>query len=142
MIRLNRFLRIRLLKKSNDQLLTGLGALLLREGRISEHLIDQSADLPVSATYVRRFGSMRQAYALIGYKEFRNIPAVRKTQFRLRRIRRAVFSQVLRIFKNQATAIQEKGGSRQALRFHDGVKVSVSIYRYVNYGFGSRWIIP
>lgn len=130
------------LRKSNDELLSGLRALLLREGRISEHLIDQSLDLPVSATFIRRFGSMRQAYALIGYKEFRNIPAVRKTQFRLRRIRRAVFSQILRKFKNQATAIQERGGSRQALRFHDGVKVSVSICRYVNYGFGSRWVIP
>jgi hypothetical protein len=28
------------------------------------------------------------------------------------------------------------------LRFHEGVNVSVSICRYVNYGLGSRWIIP
>jgi DNA invertase Pin-like site-specific DNA recombinase len=130
------------LNKSNDELLAGLRALLLHEGRISEHLIDQSPDLPVSATYIRRFGSMRQAYALIGYKEFRNIPQVRQTTFRLRKIRRSVFSQILRIFKNQVTAIQERGGSRQALRFHDAVKVSVSVCRCVNYGFGTRWIIP
>jgi len=128
--------------KSNDELLAELRALLLREGRISEHLIDQSPDLPVSATYIRRFGSIRQAYALIGYKEFRNMPAVRETKLRLSKTRGAVFSQILRIFKNQMIAIQERGGNRQALRFHDGVKVSVSICRFVNYGFGSRWIIP
>lgn len=128
--------------KSNDQLLAGLRALLLREGRISEHLIDQSPDLPVSATYIKRFGGIRQAYALIGYKEFRNIPAVRKTQSRIGKIRRSVLGQIVRTFKNQVTAIQERGGSRKALRFQDGLKVSVSICRWVNYGAGPRWVIP
>src|SRR5258706_15996386 len=45
-------------------------------------------------------------------------------------------------FRKQVMAIQERGGTRHALRFHDGVKVSVSICRCVNHGFGSRWIIP
>jgi DNA invertase Pin-like site-specific DNA recombinase len=137
-----KILKASTLNKSNDELLAGLRALLSREGRISEHLIDQSPGLPVSATYIRRFGSLRQAYALIGYKEFRNIPGVRKTKVQLRKIRHSVFRQVLRIFRNQVMAIQERGGTRQALRFHDGVKVSVSICRCVNHGFGSRWIIP
>jgi len=128
--------------KSNEELLAGLRRLLLREGRPSEHLIDQSPDLPSSLTYKKRFGGLRRAYALIGYREFRNIPAVRRTKLRLRKIRRSVFRQILRIFKKQVMAIQERGGSRQALRFRDGVKVSVSICRCVNYGFGSRWVIP
>ena len=137
-----KILRDSTFNKSNDELLAGLRALLLREGRISEHLIDQSPDLPVSATYNRRFGSMRQAYALIGYKEFRNIPGIRKTKLSLNKIRHTVFSQILRIFKNQVIAIQERGGNRQALRFLDGVKVSVSVCRCVDYGYGLRWIIP
>jgi DNA invertase Pin-like site-specific DNA recombinase len=127
--------------KSNEELLEGLRALLLREGRISEHLIDQSPDLPSSLTYNKRFGGLRQAYALIGYQEFRNIPAVLRTRLRLTAVRRSVFSQILRIFKHQATAIQERGGSRQAIRFHDGLKMSVSICRCVDYGSGLRWII-
>jgi DNA invertase Pin-like site-specific DNA recombinase len=137
-----RILKNSTLNKSNDELLAGLRALLVREGRISEHLIDHSPDLPVSATYIRRFGGMRQAYALIGYKEFRNIPGMRETKLRLRKVRHSVFTQILRIFKNQEIALQERGGSRQALSFYDGVKVSVSICRCVNYGFGSRWIVP
>lgn len=127
--------------KSNEELLEGLRALLLREGRISEHLIDQSPDLPNSLTYNRRFGGLRQAYALIGYSEFRNIPAVRRTKLRLTAIRRSVFSQILRIFKHQVTVIQERGGSRRAIRFYDGLKISVSVCRCVEYGFGPRWII-
>jgi DNA invertase Pin-like site-specific DNA recombinase len=129
------------LHKSNEDLLEGLRALLLREGRISEHLIDQSPDVPSSLTYNKRFGGLRQAYALIGYREFRNTPAVRRTKLRLTKIRRSVFCQILRIFRHQVTAIQERGGSRQAMRFHDGVKISVSICRCVDYGFGPRWII-
>jgi DNA invertase Pin-like site-specific DNA recombinase len=127
--------------KSNEELLAGLRALLLREGRISEHLIDGSPDLPSSLTYNKRFGGLRQAYALIGYREFRNIPAVQRTKLRLTTIRRSVFRQILRIFKNQVTAIQERGGSRQAMRFRDGVKISISICRCVDYGFGPRWVI-
>jgi DNA invertase Pin-like site-specific DNA recombinase len=127
--------------KSNEELLSGLRALLVREGRISEHLIDQSPDLPSSLAYNRRFGGLRQAYALIGYREFRNIPAVRRTRLRLSTIRRSVFRHILRVFKNQVTAIQERGGSKQAMRFHDGVKISISICRCVDYGSGLRWII-
>ncbi len=134
-------LRNSTIHKSNEELLAGLRALLLREGRISEHLIDQSQDLPSSLTYHQRFGGLRQAYALIGYKEFRNIPAVRRTKLRLATIRRSVFRQILRTFEHQVTAIQERGGSKQAMRFHDGVKISISICRCVDYGFGLRWII-
>ena len=96
----------------------------------------------IEQTYIRRFGSMRQAYALIGYKEFRNMPAVRETKLRTRKTLRAVFRQILRTFKGQVEAIQERGGNQQALRFHDGVKVSVSICRCVDYGFGLKWVIP
>jgi hypothetical protein len=70
----------------------------------------------IEQTYIRRFGSMRQAYALIGYKEFRNMPAVRETKLRTRKTLRAVFRQILRTFKGQVEAIQERGGNQQALK--------------------------
>jgi DNA invertase Pin-like site-specific DNA recombinase len=127
--------------KSNDDLLEGLRALLLREGRISEHLIDQSLDLPVSETYIRRFGGLRQAYALVGYKENRNIPEMLHTRINHYKLRQSVFRQISRIFRSQVLAIQERGGVRQALRFQDGIKVSVAICQFVNWsGSGSRWL--
>ncbi len=137
-----KLLRESTLHKSNDELLAGLRELLLREGKISEHLIDQSPDLPVSATYDRRFGGLRQAYALIGYRECRDVPGMLKSRRSLRCLRRALFGQIPRIYKNQVKAIQERCGTRKALRFRDGVKVSISICRCVDYGSGSRWIIP
>jgi DNA invertase Pin-like site-specific DNA recombinase len=128
--------------KSNEELLAGLRALLLREGKISEHLIDQSSDLPGSTTYSRRFGGLRKAYALIGYKEFRNIEGMCRTRQRVTKIRRSVFGQVLKVFRNQVVSVQERGGSRQALLFNDGTKISVSICRCIDFGFGPRWGVP
>jgi len=137
-----RILRNSTVSKSNAELLAGLQTLLLSQGKLSEHIINESPSLPVSTTYTRRFGGLRQAYALIGYEEFRNIPGVRKSTRRLRGIRREVFSRIRRIFKTQVTAVQERGGTRQALLFHDRVKLSVSICRCRNFGFGLRWCIP
>lgn len=85
---------------------------------------------------------MRQVYALIGYEEFRNVPQARKTARQVRRLRRTVFTRISRIFKKQVRKLQERGGTRQALLFDDGVKVSVSICRCVHFGFGPRWVIP
>src|SRR5690349_5965236 len=64
--------------KSNDELLAGLQLLLKREGKLSQQLIEESGEIPGSVTYARRFGGLRQAYALIGYKEFGNRDAARR----------------------------------------------------------------
>ena len=56
------------------------------------------------------------------------------------RLRQSVFRQISKIFRNQVVAIQERGGVRQALRFQDGMKVSVAICQFVNWsGSESRW---
>jgi len=130
------------LHKSNERLLGELRSLLKREKRISEHLIDQSLHMAGSLTYVRRFGSLKHAYSLIGYNEDRNMRQVRQTRRQVLQLRRTLFKQILKTFKKQVTAIQERVGSRQALRFEDGVKLSVAICRCVEYGFGPRWVIP
>ena len=130
------------LHKSNDELLSDLRRLLAREGRLSEHLIDQSSGTAASATYIKRFGSMRQVYALIGYQEFRNVRQARQTARQVRKLRRNFFVQISKIFRGQVTQLQERGGSRQSLLFDDGVKLSVSICRCVHFGFGPRWVIP
>jgi hypothetical protein len=135
-----KILRDATLHKSNAELLAALREFLSRNGRISEHLIDQALDLPSSATYIKRFGGLRQAYALIGYKEDRNIPRMLKTRISLKRLRRSVFTQITRIFRNQVAAIQERGGARQALRFQDGTKLSIAICQFVHWnGSGARW---
>jgi hypothetical protein len=52
---------------SDDHFLDLLRALLLREGYLSKKLINKMPNIPHSDSYVRRFGSMRRVYELIGY---------------------------------------------------------------------------
>ena len=53
---------------SNEQLLEGLRELLRRRGRLSSNIIDEDKSIPCATTYENRFGRLRYAYALIGYK--------------------------------------------------------------------------
>lgn len=52
---------------SDDELLARLKSLMGRSATLSSHLIDASEELPSSATYRYRFGSLLQAYKLAGY---------------------------------------------------------------------------
>jgi DNA invertase Pin-like site-specific DNA recombinase len=52
---------------SDQELLDKLRELLRARGRLSGILIDESAEMPSSACYSSRFGSLARAYALIGW---------------------------------------------------------------------------
>lgn len=52
---------------SNQALLVSLREALQRCGRLSNAIIDEERSLPCSMTYVSRFGSIMNAYRLIGY---------------------------------------------------------------------------
>lgn len=52
---------------SDEQLLDKLRWLLQTHGRITRKLLNETQDVPVAATYQRRFGGVMNAYRLIGY---------------------------------------------------------------------------
>lgn len=54
-------------KYSNDEMLETLRGVLASHGRISGILIDEREDMPSSAAFRHRFGSLLKAYSLIGY---------------------------------------------------------------------------
>jgi DNA invertase Pin-like site-specific DNA recombinase len=53
--------------KTDAEMLTKLSALHKTVGRLSKGIIERSSELPDPTTYRRRFGSLRNAYALIGH---------------------------------------------------------------------------
>jgi DNA invertase Pin-like site-specific DNA recombinase len=53
---------------SNQKLLEGLREVLRRRGRLSSNIIDEEKSIPCATTYENRFGRLRSAYALIGYR--------------------------------------------------------------------------
>jgi hypothetical protein len=52
---------------SDKCLLTQLGRLLQKHGRLSRRIIDEDEDAPTRGTLVRRFGSLQNAYRLVDY---------------------------------------------------------------------------
>lgn len=57
----------RTVRKTNEQLLQELRALLTVKGKLSNKIIDESVGLPSARTFWYRFGGLRAACALIGY---------------------------------------------------------------------------
>src|SRR5579863_7869267 len=52
---------------SDDQLLDLLREVLKKQGFLNRRVIDSAEGIPHSATYVKRFGSMKRAYRLAGF---------------------------------------------------------------------------
>jgi DNA invertase Pin-like site-specific DNA recombinase len=53
---------------STQHLLDSLRVLIKREGRLSERLIESTKGMPSANTYTNRFGSLRNAYKLVGWE--------------------------------------------------------------------------
>jgi Recombinase len=88
---------------SDNEMLTLLKELYLRRGRLTSIIIDESRDLPTSATYRRHFGSLGRAYQLVGYLPYR-ASAFTEINRTLRRLYADVHSEVL-------SNIQQLGGT-------------------------------
>jgi hypothetical protein len=56
---------------SNEQLLELLRRLLQERGKLSQEIINESGQTPRGPTYAYRFGSLKRAYELIGYRPAR-----------------------------------------------------------------------
>jgi DNA invertase Pin-like site-specific DNA recombinase len=133
-------LRDRTKNKSDEELLRSLKALLKSAGRLSEHIIDASRSVPSTATYQHRFGGIRQAYALIGYEEFRNMRGALTMRSRHNKVKETLLRRILATFPGHVNLIREQCGCRRVLQFSDGLKVSVVISQCVNTtSHGLRW---
>jgi DNA invertase Pin-like site-specific DNA recombinase len=62
----------RYLRFPEDEMLLRLRALLKRKKRLTLSIINSAAGIPRGTTYVKHFGSMRKAFALVGYKSPRD----------------------------------------------------------------------
>ena len=65
-------------RRSEDILLAELRALLAERGRIDTGLIDACPGMASAGAYIRRFGSLKRAYALIGYEPQRRAQGLRR----------------------------------------------------------------
>lgn len=71
-LKARQIIRQRRTSLSSEQMLSGLRRTLAKKGRLGPTIIDEAPGLPSWTVYHRRFGSLRNAYRLIGYAGGRN----------------------------------------------------------------------
>jgi DNA invertase Pin-like site-specific DNA recombinase len=125
--------------KSDVELLSGLRRLLEERGKLSEIGINESFYLPSIEPYVRRFGSLSEAFEKVGYIGPKLIAT--RTKRVKRALRDGIIAQAVATEPNRITIIQSDGHFRPRLRVL-GLLVSVFVCRYWQDGEGNpRWIL-
>ena len=107
---------------SEEEMLARLRRTLMKEGRLSPRIISKTVGLPCHHVYIARFGSVRNAYRLIGYTCKRNFEYLDN---------RHVWHELLSKLQSQVIAkIEQSGGRIIPNDLADGFRVNgmVNIY--------------
>ena len=128
--RAQQVLRSRTFDKSNQELLDDLRSLLAAEGQLTLHLIEHSRDMASPSTYRHRFGSLQEAYRLIGYgrpESFRQFQLRRRSQA----LRDELLSEIVSLHPGKISIIQPGRRWRPRLQVRKGPIISVLLARPV-----------
>jgi len=127
-------------KFSDEEMLEKLRELLKQHGRISGILIDETEGLPSSAAFGHRFGSLVNAYKLIGYDPGIDFTFIEQNR-RLRVLRPDIVASVRqKIMELGGTAIQDD--ETDLLLVNGELRVSIVLCRHTQTAAGaSRWLI-
>jgi DNA invertase Pin-like site-specific DNA recombinase len=127
-------------KYSDEEMLEQLRAVLSKHGRISGILIDETDGLPSSTAFSHRFGTLANAYRLIGYDpgiDFSFIEENRRLRKRHPEIVAEVVQNITALGANAAWNIET-----ELLDVNHEMRVSIVLCRHTQTGAGSsRWLI-
>lgn len=127
-------------KLTNEEMLEKLRALLKQHGRISGILIDEAEGLPSSTAFSHRFGTLVNAYRLIGYDPGIDFNFIEENR-RLRKCHPEIVASVVQ----QITALggtAEWDEATHLLRVNRELIVSIVLCRHTITAAGSsRWLI-
>ena len=125
-------IQARTFRRANEELLQALKRLLEVEGKLSHELIRASTITPSPSTYRHRFGSLRQAYSLIGYgttERFGRIDSRTQTQ----RIREGLIDHIVEMFSGKISRLKPTNSRlRSRLLLPNGLIVSVVVAKAVH----------
>lgn len=125
---------------SDEEMLEELRALLKQHGRISGILIDEAEGLPSSTAFRHRFGTLVNAYRLIGYDPGIDFAFIEENR-RLRKRHPEVVAEVVQALVTRGSeAIWEE--DTDLLRVNGELRVSIVLCRHTTTPAGaSRWLI-
>jgi DNA invertase Pin-like site-specific DNA recombinase len=122
------------------EMLTALKCILDLHGKITCSLIDEAADLPSSAAFRHRFGTLVSAYARIGYTPPNDLGFLEINRW-IRNTHPELVGSVADSLRGVGAGV-EMEDSRNVLRVNGEIRVSVALCRHLNTGAGySRWLI-
>ena len=125
---------------TEDQLLDCLKKLLSRFGTLSGILIDETEDMPSSAVYRHRFGSLVRAYELIGYTPFRDYRYV-ETNRLLRELHRQQYTSITDQLRENGARVKSNPAS-DLLTINEEFTASLVLARCRATAAGNyRWLI-
>jgi DNA invertase Pin-like site-specific DNA recombinase len=117
-------------RKSNEDILNNLRALLASEGRLTTQIIERSPDTPSTSALCRRFGGILEVYRRIGYDVLREVRIV-SVRRRTRALRTELLSKICEMFPDQVQIVSPSHRHRARLMMKGRYMVSLLIARYV-----------
>lgn len=125
---------------SNDDLLARLKKLADEHGRLSGLLIDETDEMPSSAIYRHRFGSLVRAYQLIKYTPERDLEFLEVNR-RLSQLRPEIMGRIIKSLEGQGGRVAQDPDT-DLLSVNGILYISIVLARCRRTGAGSlRWVV-
>jgi hypothetical protein len=115
-------------ERTDEELLDDLRQLLASKGKSSFNVIKDSPDVMAPGTYHTRFGSLRNAYKLVGFGDENRLRGA-DSRLRTMALREELISRIAATFRNDVTIVRRGIHWRSRLRVFGRIAVSVLIVR-------------
>jgi DNA invertase Pin-like site-specific DNA recombinase len=131
-------LRQKFWHRSNEQVLEQLKSILKTNGYLSTAILRSHGFSPGGLN--RRFGSLTNAYDLIGYRTPHRKTAEHRLQ--VRKIRSALMQQLVELFPGRVSVFSWARNRRNCLKFKNGIRVAVRVCRSIHLATkGRMWAL-
>ena len=122
---------------SDDELIARLKALLQKNGKLSQRIIDRTPGMPSSSTFYAHFGPLRKVYPLIGYEPQKETftKVLRRDQNETLRVK--LLSKITNLFGRDISVFHLRNHRRLILRIDNGLSISVVLCRSLKLSTGA-----
>jgi len=128
---------------SKERILTRVRALLTKEGRLSEMLMQKASGMPASHTIRAHFGSYRRLYETVGYKPQRRWMRMADAARNTIQLREELVTRLETMFPARLTVVRKHSAESPKFRIDGKLVVSLMICRSVRTPRGNiRWNMP
>lgn len=126
---------------SDDEMLGRLRALIDERGRVTGTVIDETENMPSTASYRHRFGSLLRAYDRVGFSTGRDFSFL-ETSRRLRQIHPTLVGDVVQSLAGVGARVEQEPGADLFI-INGQLRVAIVVSRYEVTSSGTpRWTIP